>query len=223
MSRLIEDLASYRPFRAIVVGDFMLDQSVYGAAERLSPDAPVPVLHADRTENHPGGAANVALCLRELKAEVACLGVVGGDPEGETLREAIAAAGCEVEGLLADPGRPTTIKRSMIGLAQHRHPQKMFRVDLESREPLADAIVEGKAVVSPPDDAKRTTSVSRPGSASAIALFVVPKSRPIPRTKTVTPGSIERRGRRKGRTGGSAERRDRRDRRDRDPNPVGRG
>ena len=112
MSRLIEDLASYRPFRAIVVGDFMLDQSVYGAAERLSPDAPVPVLHADRTENHPGGAANVAICLRELKAEVACIGVVGGDPEAETLREAIVAAGCEVDGLLADPSRPTTINRS---------------------------------------------------------------------------------------------------------------
>ena len=141
MSRLIEALASYRPFKAIVVGDFMLDQSVYGAAERLSPDAPVPVLHADRTENHPGGAANVAICLRELKAEVACLGVVGGDPEAEILRDAIVAAGCEVEGLLADPSRPTTIKRSMIGLAQHRHPQKMFRVDLESREPLADAMV----------------------------------------------------------------------------------
>jgi len=141
MSRLIEHLATYKPFKAIVVGDYMLDQSVYGAAERLSPDAPVPVLHADRTENHPGGAANVAICLRELKAEVICLGVVGDDPEAQILREAIAAAGCEVEGLMADPSRPTTIKRSMIGLAQHRHPQKMFRVDLESREPLADEMV----------------------------------------------------------------------------------
>ncbi len=102
MSRLIEDLASYRPFKAIVVGDFMLDQSVYGAAERLSPDAPVPVLHADRTENRPGGAANVAVCLRALEADVACMGVVGDDPEAGSLRAAIAETGCDVEGLLTD-------------------------------------------------------------------------------------------------------------------------
>lgn len=140
MSRLIEDLASYQPFKAIVVGDFMLDQSVYGAAERLSPDAPVPVLHADRTENRPGGAANVAVCLRALEAEVVCMGIVGDDPEAGTLRALIAEAGCDVEGLLTDPQRPTTIKRSMIGLAQHRHPQKMFRLDVESREPLTEAL-----------------------------------------------------------------------------------
>ncbi len=136
MSRLIEELASYRPFKAIVVGDFMLDQSVYGAAERLSPDAPVPVLHVDRTENRPGGAANVARCLRALEADVTCMGIVGDDPEAGILRAAIAEAGCDVEGLLTDSQRPTTIKRSMIGLAQHRHPQKMFRLDIESREPL---------------------------------------------------------------------------------------
>ncbi len=141
MSRLIEDLAAYRPFKAIVVGDFMLDQSVYGAAERLSPDAPVPVLHVDRTENRPGGAANVAVCLGALEAEVMCMGVVGDDPEAATLRAAIAEAGCDVEGLLTDSQRPTTIKRSMIGLAQHRHPQKMFRLDVESRQPLSEPLV----------------------------------------------------------------------------------
>ena len=140
MSRLIEDLAAYRPFKAIVVGDFMLDQSVYGAAERLSPDAPVPVLHVDRTENRPGGAANVAVCLGALEAEVMCMGVVGDDPEAATLRAAIAEAGCDVEGLLTDSQRPTTIKRSMIGLAQHRHPQKMFRLDVESREPVPEPL-----------------------------------------------------------------------------------
>ena len=140
MSRLIEDLASYRPFKAIVVGDFMLDQSVYGAAERLSPDAPVPVLHVDRTENRPGGASNVAVCLRALEADVTCIGIVGDDPEAGSLRAAIAEAGCDVDGLLTDSQRPTTIKRSMIGLAQHRHPQKMFRLDVESREPVPEPL-----------------------------------------------------------------------------------
>jgi D-beta-D-heptose 7-phosphate kinase/D-beta-D-heptose 1-phosphate adenosyltransferase len=142
MSTLIEKLASWEPFTALVVGDFMLDQSVYGAAERLSPDAPVPVLQASRFENSAGGASNLALCLRELKADVVCFGVVGADSEAEALREALIQAGCDAESLLEDPQRPTTIKRSMIGLAQHRHPQKMFRLDLELRDDLPEALVK---------------------------------------------------------------------------------
>ena len=137
---LLERLDSYQPFTAVLVGDFMLDQSVYGAAERLSPDAPVPVLHASRFEDSLGGAANIALCLRELKAEVLCFGVVGADREGETLRAKLRKAGCDVEGLLVDEDRPTTFKRSLIGLAQHRHPQKMFRLDVEVKDPLNDAL-----------------------------------------------------------------------------------
>ncbi len=142
MPSLLKRLQSYQPITAMVVGDFMLDQSVYGAAERLSPDAPVPVLQASRWEDSPGGAANVALCLRELKAEVLCFGVVGADREADSLRDALRTGGCDIEGLLADPSRPTTIKRNMIGLAQHRHPQKMFRLDLEVRDPLADELAE---------------------------------------------------------------------------------
>ncbi len=140
MSTLLERLNAYQPFSAIVVGDFMLDQSVYGAAERLSPDAPVPVLHASRTEENPGGAAHVALCLRELKAEVWCFGVTGDDREGRILRSMLEDAGCDASGLLVDASRPTTIKRSLVGLAQHRHPQKMFRLDIESRDALPPPI-----------------------------------------------------------------------------------
>lgn len=120
----------------MVIGDFMLDQHIYGAAERLSPDAPVPVLHATRFEDQPGGASNVTLCLGGLKGRVMCFGVVGDDPEGRTLRAKLIEAGADVDGLLIDSSRPTTIKRSLIGLAQHRHPQKMFRVDIETTAPL---------------------------------------------------------------------------------------
>ncbi len=135
MSTLLKRLEAYAPFKAMVVGDYMLDQSVYGAAERLSHDAPVPVLKASRFEDTPGGAANVALALKELKADVLCFGVVGADPEARILSEKLAAAGCDIHGLIEDAGRPTTIKRTMIGLAQHRPPQKMFRVDMEASEP----------------------------------------------------------------------------------------
>jgi D-beta-D-heptose 7-phosphate kinase/D-beta-D-heptose 1-phosphate adenosyltransferase len=142
MPSLLHRLRSYQPFTAMVVGDFMLDQHVYGAAERLSPDAPVPVLHATKFDDRPGGASNVTLCLRGLKAEVCCFGVVGSDREGQTLRGKLEDAGCDVNGILADPARPTTVKRSLIGLAQHRHPQKMFRMDFESREPIPPELCE---------------------------------------------------------------------------------
>lgn len=143
MNTLLAKLNGYRPFTAMVIGDFMLDQHLYGAAERLSPDAPVPVLHASRSEDRPGGAANVALCLRALKGTVHCFGVVGADAEGRALRVALEAEGCGTEGLIDDPSRPTTIKRSFVGLAQHRHPQKMFRVDVESREPIGPDLCAG--------------------------------------------------------------------------------
>jgi len=142
MADLLHKLAEYRSFTALVVGDFMLDEQVHGAAERLSPDAPVPVLHQSRVEQTPGGAANVAVCLRELKGEVLCFGVVGYDDAGSTLRRVLKERGCDVGGVITDPARPTTIKRSLIGLAQHRHPQKMFRVDIESHAPIDDEIMQ---------------------------------------------------------------------------------
>lgn len=142
MTDLLHTLRSYGPFTAVVIGDFMLDELLYGAAERLSPDAPVPVLHADRTERTPGGAANVARCLRALRAEVRCIGVVGDDEAGRALSEALRSEGCDTAGLIVDADRPTTQKRSLVGLAQHRHPQKMFRIDVESRSPIGAATID---------------------------------------------------------------------------------
>ncbi|GAB4556010.1 MAG: D-glycero-beta-D-manno-heptose-7-phosphate kinase [Phycisphaerales bacterium] len=134
---LLQTLSNWRPFRVLVVGDFMLDQLVKGDAERLTADAPVPVLHVRSTEEMPGGAANVCLDLRALHGDVRALGVVGDDHDGRLLRELLEREGVDASGLVADPTRPTTVKRNLVGLAQHRHPQKMFRVDFESREPIA--------------------------------------------------------------------------------------
>src|SRR3954462_14393321 len=88
LDTLLQHLASWKPFRALVVGDFMLDQLWYGDAERLSADAPVPVLHVKRTEDRPGGAANVCLDLIAMGAEVHAFGVIGSDANGGTLRGA---------------------------------------------------------------------------------------------------------------------------------------
>ncbi len=140
MVSLTESISKVRPFKALVVGDLMLDELLYGDADRLSNDAPVPVLHVKSSEHRPGGAANVCLNLVAMGASVSVFGVTGNDNEAEKLRTALNDERVGTEGLVADNGRPTTVKRSLIGLAQHRHPQKMFRVDFESNEPLSDEV-----------------------------------------------------------------------------------
>lgn len=135
MTDLLSHLASWRSRVVAVVGDFMLDQTVLGDAERLTGDAPVPILHVRETRHAPGGAANVCVMLAALGCTPRAVGLVGDDPEGRTLRDELARAGVDCTGLITDPSRPTTVKRSLVGLAQHRHPQKMFRLDHESRHP----------------------------------------------------------------------------------------
>lgn len=133
---LIRLVDGWRAKRIVVAGDFMLDHHIYGHAERLSPDAPVPVLAVAREVDQPGGSSNVCLDLRALKCEVSCLGVIGDDHPGRRLAHALKRAGCEVAGLIVSPDRPTTVKQNFVGLAQHRHPQKMFRVDTEVKAPI---------------------------------------------------------------------------------------
>jgi len=141
MDELLEHLARWRPFTALVVGDFMLDEHIYGDAERLSADAPVPILRVRRTESRPGGAANVCLDLVALGGTVRAFGVTGVDEAAETMRTILGAEGVDAGGVLPDASRPTTRKQNLVGLAQARHPQKMFRVDHESREGLGEAVV----------------------------------------------------------------------------------
>lgn len=138
---LLRALSAWAPFRALVVGDFMLDQLLYGNAERLAADAPVPILHVTESQDRPGGAANVCLDLIALHGSVRAFGVTGDDNSSGLLRSALSARGVNADGLIADPSRPTTVKQNLIGRAQARHPQKMFRVDFESREPLSSAVV----------------------------------------------------------------------------------
>ncbi len=140
MDALLSHLNDWKPFTALVVGDFMLDQLVYGNAERLSADAPVPILQVQHQESNPGGAANLCADLVAMKGRVIACGVIGHDADGSALSIAITEQGIETTALVTDPTRPTTVKRNFIGLAQARHPQKMFRVDIESREPIGETI-----------------------------------------------------------------------------------
>ena len=129
--------------RILVVGDVMLDRYVWGDAERISQEAPVILLHADKREERLGGASSVATMLRALGARVALAGVVGADFDGGRLRQQLTDLDIDHDAVLVDPDRPTTVKERYIGRAQHRHPQQMIRVDYETRQPIS-ATLEGQ-------------------------------------------------------------------------------
>src|SRR5436190_23321802 len=84
-TRLIELVENLPQSKIVLIGDLMLDRYVYGNAERLSPEAPVPVLHYQRQEFRLGGAASVAANLAALQARTCVIGVIGGDPEGDQI------------------------------------------------------------------------------------------------------------------------------------------
>src|ERR1700757_503324 len=126
--------------RVLVVGDLMLDRYVWGDAERISQEAPVVLLRADRREERLGGASSVATMLRALGAKVSLAGVVGADFDGARIRQLLNDLGIEHEGVLTDSQRPSTVKERYIGRAQHRHPQQMIRVDYEVCTPLSEAL-----------------------------------------------------------------------------------
>lgn len=123
--------------RIMLVGDVMVDEYIYGDAERLSPEAPVPVLQERYREQRTGGAGNVAAGLAALGAEVLCVSVCGDDAQGRLLLELFGKMGVRTEGILKCGERPTTSKLRLVGLAQHRHPQQMLRLDQEATTPLS--------------------------------------------------------------------------------------
>jgi D-beta-D-heptose 7-phosphate kinase/D-beta-D-heptose 1-phosphate adenosyltransferase len=126
--------------RVLVLGDLMLDRHTWGNAERISQEAPVIVLRADRRESRPGGAANVANMLAGLEARVTCCGVVGDDAAGVELRQLLVASSVNCELVLTDIGRPTSVKERFIGRAGSRHPSQILRVDHEKCDPLCDPL-----------------------------------------------------------------------------------
>ena len=128
-----------RGARLLVVGDVMLDRYWFGDVERISPEAPVPVVRIAATEERLGGAANVAWNACSLGASAALLGIVGDDDAGRTLTAMTAARGIDA-GLLVDAGAPTTVKLRVIG-----RQQQLLRVDFErapDQSTLADKFAE---------------------------------------------------------------------------------
>ena len=125
-----------------VVGDLALDRFVHGSVDRISPEAPVPVLKVERTEDRLGCAANVVANLMVLNETLPfstyVMGVVGADDTGDALAERFKALGPKLETfLIKDPSRPTTVKTRMLAGAQHQ----LLRVDYENSTKLSPALI----------------------------------------------------------------------------------
>ncbi|MEO2066012.1 MAG: D-glycero-beta-D-manno-heptose-7-phosphate kinase [Desulfurobacteriaceae bacterium] len=121
--------------KILVIGDFMLDEYIEGKVERISPEAPVPVVEAKGIEIRPGGAANVVANLVSLGAFAVPLGVIGGDEDGRKLKEELKKVGVPTETLIEDPSRPTTKKTRIIASSQ-----QLLRVDWECREEITKEV-----------------------------------------------------------------------------------
>lgn len=111
--------------RVLVVGDVMLDRYWFGEVERISPEAPVPVVRVARREDRLGGAANVARNVAALGGQVTLVGVLGEDEAGDSIRRLSAEAGIHAD-LIADPSLHTTLKMRVLG-----RQQQLLRVDFE--------------------------------------------------------------------------------------------
>src|SRR5450432_1420305 len=113
-TRLIEILDALPNGKVVLLGDFMLDRYLYGNAERLSPEAPVPVLHFQHDEVRLGGAGGVAADLAALGAVVRCIGIVGADDNGRHVRRQLGECGADPSGLIEVAARPTSSKVRLV-------------------------------------------------------------------------------------------------------------
>ncbi len=135
-------IAGFTRVRLAIVGDLMLDQFVIGHVDRISPEAPVPIVVFEREEFRAGGAANVAHNACALGARVEMVGVVGRDQAGERLVQSLVDLGAGVAGIVRDEGRRTTVKMRVV---TDRH-QQVARVDYETD---ADLGPQSEALVVP--------------------------------------------------------------------------
>lgn len=135
MVKLIGPLSRLSARTILVAGDFMLDSYTIGKVRRISPEAPVPVVHVTGQRKLPGGAGNVVLNLLALKANVKALGRVGSDEAGRNIVELMKEQGVEAECLFEDTSFLTPVKNRIIADGQ-----QITRVDYEEITPLSDAI-----------------------------------------------------------------------------------
>ena len=130
-----ELLARFRDCPVLIVGDLMLDEYLWGHVNRISPEAPVPVVEVQRRSFTAGGAANTAANVASLGGSAIIAGIVGDDAEGARIRDLMAGLGIDTSAIVTDSARPTTTKTRVVA-----HSQQMVRIDHEQLGPLSDAV-----------------------------------------------------------------------------------
>lgn len=125
-------LKQFEGLKVLVVGDVMIDAYYFGKVERISPEAPVPVVAVEKKENRLGGAANVAMNLVALGAKPIVCSVVGNDKDGDDLIELFHQHGVGTTGIVKSKDRATTVKLRVISQAT-----QMLRIDTENTEPIS--------------------------------------------------------------------------------------
>jgi len=128
--QLAAAITRMRRCRILVIGDVMLDRFVRGKVTRISPEAPVPVVHVTGETAHVGGAANVARNLADFGIRASVCGITGADSAGRELATLLRAGGIDTRGLLTEPSIPTIVKTRIFA-----RQQQVVRVDWE--QPLA--------------------------------------------------------------------------------------
>lgn len=132
--QLAAAIARMRRRRILVIGDVMLDRFVRGKVTRISPEAPVPVVHVTTESAHVGGAANVARNLADFGIRASVCGIIGTDPAGRELAALLRSGGINTRGLLAEPSVPTIVKTRIFA-----RQQQVVRVDWEQPLTLSHA------------------------------------------------------------------------------------
>ncbi len=151
-SEIKEILAGFSQRKILVIGDLMLDEYLWGKVQRISPEAPVPIIELNHEEYRLGGAANVALNLAALGAKVELLGVCGKDSHAKILKKLLVKHKIGISGLVQDDTRPTTLK-TRIGAVS----QQIVRLDREDCSELSSvlkqAVIEQVDILLPGCDA----------------------------------------------------------------------
>lgn len=131
MVRLLGAFGALSPADILVIGDFLLDTYTFGVARRISPEAPVAVVHVQREEHRAGGAGNVVLNLLSLGARVRAVGRVGADAAGELLKSTLSQLGCCDQHIFVDSTTATCVKNRIIA-----DTQQVVRIDREELNQL---------------------------------------------------------------------------------------
>ena len=132
-------ISKFKGKKVLVIGDLMLDKYVWGNVDRISPEAPVPVIEVTRESQNPGGAANVGYNIHCLKGNPLLVGVVGNDAEGKELREILKKKGMDTSGIFIDSSSSTTVKTRLVVEAPH---QQIARIDRERKHPISQKLSE---------------------------------------------------------------------------------